>query len=47
VEVEEKFERLAGMALPPGQVQELKQMVNCVEGLEDIREITRLLKGLN
>lgn len=47
VEVEEKFERLAGMALPPGQVRELKQMVSAVEAVEDIREITRLLARLN
>jgi 2-methylcitrate dehydratase PrpD len=47
VEVEEKFERLAAMALPPGQAQELKQMVSSVEALEDIRAITRLLVRLN
>jgi hypothetical protein len=45
--VEEKFERLASMALPPGQVQELKQMVSSVEDLEDIRAITRLLVRSN
>jgi 2-methylcitrate dehydratase PrpD len=47
IEVEEKFERLASMALPPGQVQELKQMVSSVEDLEDIRAITRLLVRSN
>jgi 2-methylcitrate dehydratase PrpD len=43
IEVEEKFERLASMVLPPSQVQELKQMVSSMEDLEDIRAITRLL----
>jgi 2-methylcitrate dehydratase PrpD len=47
IEVEEKFERLASMVLPPSQVQELKQMVSSMEGLEDIRAITRLLVRSN
>jgi len=43
VEVQEKFERLASMALPPEHVQKLKQVVSSVESLDDIRAITELL----
>jgi 2-methylcitrate dehydratase PrpD len=46
-EVEEKFERLASMALPAGQVQELKKRINSLEAIEDIRAVTRLLAGSN
>jgi 2-methylcitrate dehydratase PrpD len=42
-DVEEKFERLAAMALPPDSVYELKRMVDSTERLQDIRAITSRL----
>jgi 2-methylcitrate dehydratase PrpD len=46
-EVEEKFERLSSRALPAGHIQELKQMINSLEAIDDIRAVTRLLARSN